>query len=100
SRPRDCRRLRTRSVLIFMTSSRVTVVAALSLLAAIHSAPASAQPGYGGIASATVSAMTIEDGTSASIAGAIGYRFNPIVTLGVELMFVPRVTPETRAVPV
>jgi opacity protein-like surface antigen len=83
-----------------MTSSRVTVVAALSLLAAIHSAPASAQAGNGGIAGAAVSAMAIEDGTSASIAGAIGYRFNPIVALGVELTFVPSVTPEARGFPV
>jgi outer membrane protein with beta-barrel domain len=70
-----------------MTSSRVSVVAALSLLAAIHSAPAAAQAGNGGIASATVSAMAIEDGASPSIAGAVGYRFNPIVALGDSVIF-------------
>ena len=72
----------------------------LSLLAAVHSAPASAQATNGGIASATVSAVSIEDGASASIAGAIGYRFNPVVSLGVELMFVPRLTPDVPGIPI
>ena len=66
--------------------------AALSLLIA---APASAQTDNGGIASVTVSAMRIADGTSPSITGAIGYRFNPTVSLGVELMSVPSLTAET-----
>jgi hypothetical protein len=77
-----------------MTSWRFTA-AALSWLAVGHSAPVSAQTPNGGIASATVSATRIEDGTSASIAGAIGYRFNPIVALGLELMAVPSLTPDS-----
>jgi len=52
-----------------MTSLRATAVAALTSLVVVHSAPASAQSSNGGIASATVSAMSIEDGTSASIDG-------------------------------
>ena len=79
-----------------MTSLRLTAAAALSLLAA---ASASAQTNNGGVASATVSAMRIEDGTSPSIAGAVGYRFNPTVSLGVELMSVPSLTPETPDIP-
>jgi len=82
-----------------MTSLRV-IAAAMLLLAAVHSAPASAQTSNGGIASATVSAVSIEDGASASIAGAIGYRFNPVVALGVELMLVPRLTPDVHQIPI
>src|SRR6266446_3415349 len=81
-----------------MTSSRVTAAATLSLLAVVHGARASAQTTNGGIASATVSVVNIEDGASASIAGAIGYRFNPVVALGVELMFVPRLTPDVHEI--
>jgi len=83
-----------------MTSFRVTAAAILSLLAVVHSEPASAQTPNGGIASAAVSAVSIEDGVSASISGAIGYRFNPVVALGVELMFVPRLTPDARQTPI
>jgi opacity protein-like surface antigen len=83
-----------------MTSLRVIAAAILSLLAVVHSAPASAQTTNGGIASATVSAVSIEDGASASIAGAIGYRFNAVVALGVELMFVPPLTPDVREIPI
>jgi hypothetical protein len=72
------------------------VAAALSVLVA---APVSAQTNSGGIASAAVSAMSIEDGTRASIAGAIGYRFNPIVSLGVELTVVPSLTPDIPEFP-
>ena len=76
---------------------RLTAAAALSLLVA---APASAQKDDGGIASATVSAMSIADGVSASIAGSMGYRFNPIVALGIELTFVPRLTPDIHEIPI
>jgi hypothetical protein len=78
-----------------MTSLRVPpVVAAVSLLVIVYSPTVSAQSISGGIASATVSAVSIEDGTSASIAGTVGYRFSATVALGVELMVVPRLTPE------
>jgi hypothetical protein len=79
-----------------MTSSRFAVAAALSVLVA---APLSAQTNSGGIASAAVSAMSIENGTRASVAGTIGYRFNPIVALGVELTLVPSLTPDIPQVP-
>jgi hypothetical protein len=70
---------------------RVTAAAVLGLLLA---APASAQTNAGGIASANVSAVQIGEGTSASIAATIGYRFTPIVSVGIELMFVPRIKPD------
>src|SRR6476659_2947922 len=82
-----------------MRSLRLTTTAALSSLVVAHSAVAFAQTTAGGIASATVSAVRIEDGTSASIAGALGYRFNSIVSLGVELMAVPNLTPELPDIP-
>jgi hypothetical protein len=78
-----------------MTSLRVPpVIAAVSLLGIVYSPMLSAQAIGGGIASAAVSAVSIEDGTSASIAGTVGYRFSATVALGVELMVVPRLTPE------
>ena len=80
-----------------MTSLRVGVAAAVALLVA-SSAPA--QTSSGGVASVIVSAATIEDGTSASVAAAIGYRFNPVVTLGIELTFIPSVKPELPDIPV
>ena len=81
-----------------MTSLRLTAATALSLLL-VHGAPAAAQTTSGGIASATVSATEIGDGTSASIAGAMGYRFNPVVALGIEFMFVPNLTPDLPDLP-
>ena len=71
--------------------------AALSLLALV--VPVSAQTGNGGIASATVSATSIEDGISVSIAGAMGYRFNPMVALGIELMYVPSLNTDIPVFP-
>jgi hypothetical protein len=82
-----------------MTSLRV-IAALMSPLGIVQSMPASAQTTNGGIASATVSAMSIGDGTSASIAGAIGYRFNPVVALGIEYTVVPRLTPEIPEIPI
>jgi hypothetical protein len=82
-----------------MTSLRV-IAALMSPLGIVQSMPASAQTTDGGIASATVSAMSIGDGTSASIAGAIGYRFNPVVALGIEYTVVPRLTPEIPEIPI
>jgi len=82
-----------------MTSLRVPSVAAVSLLVVVCGPTASAQSGNGGIASATVSAVSIEDGASASIAGAVGYRLNSTVALGIELMVVPRLTPEVPEIP-
>jgi hypothetical protein len=82
-----------------MTSLRLTAAATLSSLVVVHGVPASAQTASGGIISATVSAAKIEDGTSASIAGSIGYRFNPIVTLGVELMIVPSLVSDLPDIP-
>ena len=79
-----------------MCSFRVAVAAALGFLIA---APVSAQTGSGGVASVTVSAMTIERDTSASIAASIAYRLNPIVALGIELTFVPSFTPHVPDFP-
>jgi hypothetical protein len=74
-----------------MASFRMTAVAALSVLIV---APVSAQPGAGGLASVTASALTIEHDTTASIAASIGYRLNPIAAIGIELTFVPSFRPQ------
>src|SRR5688572_30749421 len=79
-----------------MASFRMTAVVALSVLAV---APASAQTGAGGLASVTVSALTIEHDTNVSIAASIGYRFNPIAALGIELTFVPSFKPRVPDFP-
>jgi hypothetical protein len=83
-----------------MISLRGIAVVMLSPLGIVYSTPASAQTTNGGIASATVSAMSIGDSTSASIAGAIGYRFSPVLALGIELTSVPRLTPEIPEIPI
>jgi hypothetical protein len=64
-------------------------LAAAATFGCLITAPVSAQPSSGGMAGVTVSAMTIEQDTTASIAASIGYRLNAIVALGIELTFVP-----------
>jgi hypothetical protein len=79
-----------------MSPLRVMIGVVLTLLVAEW---APAQTTSGGFASATVSAAVIEDGTSASIAAGVGYRLNAVVMIGMELTFIPSVTPELSNFP-
>jgi opacity protein-like surface antigen len=72
----------------------------VALLAAAVFAPArQAAAAEGAIASAYVSATSIESGVSAGVTGAFAYRFTNVVGLGVEVMWVPALTPDTPAAP-
>ena len=48
---------------------------------------------------ANVSATSIEAGTSASVSGAFTYRFTKAVGLGIEVVWVPSLTPDTSNFP-
>ena len=68
--------------------------------AALVSSPARAQDGSGAIVSGSIAAAVTADDTNASLAGAVGYRFNRVIGLGVELTSIPRLklaTPDGRA---
>jgi opacity protein-like surface antigen len=62
---------------------------AIVIVGCLIAAPLAAQPEAGGFASLNVSAISIDRDTTASIAGSMGYRFNPIVAVGIELTYVP-----------
>jgi opacity protein-like surface antigen len=62
---------------------------------ALAAGPAQAQPAEsGGTANLILSATTIEEGAALAITGAIGYRFNRIVGVSLELTGVPSFDPE------
>ena len=66
---------------------------------ALAAGPAHAQPAEsGGTANLILSATTIEEGAALAITGAIGYRFNRIVGVSLELTAVPSFDPELPAV--
>jgi opacity protein-like surface antigen len=69
-------------------------------LLAVLVRPASGQTDRGAFAGITASAITIEDGTNAAIAATMGYRFTPIVSLGMELTFVPSLDTDFPDVPI
>ena len=79
-----------------MAIFRTLRAAALGLLMAV---PVSAQTDSGGLASVTVSSMTIERDTSGSIAASIGYRLNPTIAVGIELTVVPDFEPDVPDFP-
>jgi opacity protein-like surface antigen len=64
-------------------------VASVALAAPVH-----AQGTQGGLASITVAAAAIEQGTSTALTAGIGYRFNSSVGLGIELTRIPRLEPD------
>lgn len=71
-----------------MRSSRYLIaIACISSMAL--ATPARAQGTQGGLATVTVGAAAIEDGTSAAVTAGIGYRFNRSIAVGVELTAVP-----------
>lgn len=65
----------------------------------VLAAPVVASADEGPIASVTVSGANIEAGTSIAVAGAVTYKFNSALGLGIELTSIPSLTPETPAVP-
>jgi hypothetical protein len=75
---------------------------ALILLAIAVLVPgrASAQTDSGGFASVAVSALSIDDDSTTSIAATIGYRLNPILSLGVEFTSVPTFRPAVPNFPI
>jgi opacity protein-like surface antigen len=77
-----------------------SLIATLTICWLLASAgPARAQTDSGGTASLIVSGMPFEEGVSAGITGAMGYRFNRIVSLGLEVTSVPAFEPELPEVP-
>ena len=55
---------------------------------------AAADAGQGAIASGVVAATSIESSTKASFSGAVGYRFNRVMGLEVEVTSVPTLRPD------
>src|SRR4051812_21014358 len=70
-----------------------------TLLFVVASSAASAQTESGGLASATVSGFIINDQAEASFAASVGYRFNRVVAVALELTVVPSFTPSVPALP-
>jgi opacity protein-like surface antigen len=78
--------------------SRHTLLVVLVALATLASArQASAE--QGAIVSANVSATSIDAGVNAGMTGAFAYRFTNRVGLGLEVMWVPVLTPKAPEVP-
>jgi opacity protein-like surface antigen len=55
--------------------------------------PARAQSDAGAIAGGSVAAAVVEAGTNVSVAGSLGYRFNRVIGLGVEMTWMPTMKP-------
>jgi hypothetical protein len=62
------------------------MIAAISLILVAH---AHAQSGSGAVTSGSVAAAVVDAGTSVSLAGSVGYRFNRVRGLGVEITSIP-----------
>jgi opacity protein-like surface antigen len=82
-----------------MTQTRRRSQVHRHLLAALVALAALAQPrpaaaGEGAIVSAHVAATSIGDGVTAAVTGAFAYQFTDVVGLGVEVMWVPTLTPK------
>jgi hypothetical protein len=77
--------------------TRVTRPARLAITAGIVvllASPARTQSDAGAIASGSVAAAVLDSGTNASgtsvsVAGSLGYRFNRVIGLGVEVTYIP-----------
>jgi len=74
------------------------LIAALIALAALSPAgPAAAAEGA--LVSANVGATSIGDGVSTAVTGAFAYQFTNVVGFGVEVMWVPTLTPKVPQIP-
>jgi opacity protein-like surface antigen len=71
--------------------------ALFALAVTAHASAAWAE--QGAIVSATVSATSIDAGISPGITGSFAYRFTNIVGLGLEVSWVPALTPEAPTIP-
>jgi len=69
--------------------------ALLALAALSYARPAAAAEGA--LASVNVAATAIGDGISPAVTGAFAYQFTDVVGLGVEVMWVPTLTPKVPA---
>lgn len=69
-----------------MTCARAPMIAAISLILVAH---AHAQSGSGAVTGGSVAAAVVDAGTSTSVTGSVGYRFNRVMGLGVELTSIP-----------
>jgi opacity protein-like surface antigen len=72
-------------------------LAAVLAAAILVPASVSAQSGQGAIVSGGAAATAIESGTRLSIVGSVGYRFNPVISFGLEITSVPTLTPNIPA---
>jgi opacity protein-like surface antigen len=78
--------------------TRPARVAATVWILVLLAASARGQPEAGAIASGSVAAAVLDrgtnaSGTSVSVAGALGYRFNRVIGLGVEVTWIPSLKP-------
>src|ERR1700680_4777494 len=69
------------------TGWRITIEAPVAMVVMLGwlASPARAQSGSGAIANGSVAAAVDGPGTDVSVAGSLGFRFNRVVGLGVEL---------------
>jgi opacity protein-like surface antigen len=70
--------------------ARLTVAVWILMLLA---SPARAQPDSGAIASGSSAAAVVNGRANVSVAGSLGYRFNRVIGLGVELTWMPTLKP-------
>jgi opacity protein-like surface antigen len=77
------------------TRRLLTTVATLALFAS----PAGAQSTSGAIASGSIAAAVASNGTDVSPAGSVGYRFNRVIGLGVELTWIKLRTTDSSSTP-
>jgi opacity protein-like surface antigen len=76
---------------------RRVLIAAGALV--LVSSPASAQSSSGALASGSVAAAVAGNGTDVSLAGSLGYRFNRVIGLGVELTWIKLKTADSTTTP-
>src|SRR5438128_1933912 len=67
---------------------QIARVAALAGVCSLMASAVRAQPAQGVIASGSVAAAVADRGSRLSFGGSVGYRFNPVMGLGVELTWV------------
>ncbi|HEY7170702.1 MAG TPA: outer membrane beta-barrel protein [Vicinamibacterales bacterium] len=78
--------------------SQTILIGALLTLAVLSGAR-SAGAADGALASANVAATSIGDGLSTGVTGAFAYQFTNVVGFGVEVMWVPTLTPKVPQIP-
>lgn len=74
-----------------------TLVILTTLVGVLPAAPGWAEEGQGAIASGVVAATSIESTTKVSITGSVGYRFNRVIGLALEVTSIPTLTSDIAA---